>query len=214
MIDIRIDNLKKVLLTGTLFSLTLFISTRTYGGDCIPLSKYERYESHNFIAIVDIKNVGENYFEMSIIETLKGVLKSNPSRGLINEYSIKPKQGETWLLYGQLEDDNLNVDICSGSKNFHYPIAFDLEVKEPPKFNLSDETVVILEEIKKANLKNELYFEIENIREWNRKKELQSSQQDGTDKIGEDYTTLEIILTVLVALSFILNFIVLIKVKR
>ncbi len=197
----------KVLLLMILNLATIF----SFGCDCKRISKEADQTNSDFIFTGVIVNVYEDSFKIKLVENLKGYLKDTVT-AKIDDCSILPQKGESWLFYAKLiGDGNVYISHCSWSRSFNWPFNLNSNIKPiPPSQNNNYELNSYLNDFYKGMALSELRDDIINLRELKMYAdliEIKNLSQEIEDKVIQ-LKCLSIILCVL------LFIVIVIKVKK
>lgn len=159
--------MKQLLILGL-----FFFSVNLYCCDCKTIPKKKEYVNSNFIFLGKIISINDKYFDIEVLEVFKGkTIKT--VRSYISDCSIYPNKGERWLLYSNINKENVCfISVCGNSRSFRNPfILKDVNLPSPPS-NIP----TLLDELKMQ--KNfeiallELKLDVHKLRETKRENEL------------------------------------------
>jgi hypothetical protein len=165
-----------MVMTRIVFVLLVILLSRTvYGNDCSFLSKYELHNNSDVIFTGYVIESNNFEYKIWVQEVFKGSL-TDTLVGIVDQNYLHPKKGTTWLVYASgLEDGEVFIDACSGSKSFQRPYGYhDVSgfIPAPKEVYSSPISTFLMEQIQNARSLNELYFEIISLREINSKKQV------------------------------------------
>ena len=190
-------------MTRIVFVLLVILLPRTvYGNDCSFLSKYELYSNSDVIFTGYVIESNNIEYKIWVQEVFKGRL-TDTLVGIVDKNYLHPKKGTTWLVYASgLEDGEVSIDPCSGSKSFERPYGYhDVSgiIPAPKEMYSSPTSMFLMEQIQNAKSLNELYFEIIGLREMNSKKQI----SEGVLPIDEIKDLMDRIMVFLVLLTIV-----------
>lgn len=145
----------------------MFLSNGCLGNDCSKQSKYELYSNSDLVFIGYVIESNETIYKVLVEEIFKGSA-SDTLVGIVDKNYDHPLKGSNWLFYiSGFDNENIYIDLCSGSKSFEFPYGFhDISKLVPPskEFSSSSMDLTYLELLQSIKSSNEMYYEISTLR--------------------------------------------------
>lgn len=209
--------MRKVVLITSLILTGYF----THACDCLKFSQEQEWSNSELVFIGKITESYEDYFKVQALEIFKNSTFTEEVifQVEINSCSINPSKGELWLIYGELENENLEVSTCGYSKSLSFfSSKGSSKVLPPPPLNYTNEQYEIVKSLYESRIADQLFFTVNGLRiqkleDLMRMQELESKTKK-EDDAKSDVHAIIYVLALLVLLSLVLNLFVLRKLNK
>ncbi len=201
---------------GLLLFLSLNVFLEALGCDCKYISKQEEYNLADLIFVGEISTVERDKFYVSMVESLKGDKTDSLRVVSIENCSIFPEQGETWLLYSTINEVGvMSVSKCGWSRSFQHPFQVgSRKIPPPPSPETATSLLLMVDKISKNLALSELYYDISTMRNFR----LESSINEIKTKVESqgDFSFVSLLVTlrwilIIVSLTVLLSIVALIR---
>lgn len=200
-----------------LFTLVYFMFFESLGCDCKYISKQEEYKSSDLIFVGEISTVEKDRFYVSMIESLKGDKTDTLMSVFVDNCSVYPQQGETWLLYSTIDDGVRYVSKCGWSRSFQHPFQIGSgNMPLPPSPGTDASLMFMIDNTSKNKALSELYFDISTMRNERLKASIDEIRTKIESESKYDLSSIESTLRwilIIVALSLLISVIALVRKK-
>lgn len=148
-----------------LFVVLSLIMIKSFSCDCKTITKSDELKISEFVFIGEVIAISDTCFELSVIETFKGVLEDTVLF-VIADCSILPKKTEIWLIYANKFDSiSFLASQCGWSRSSNWPFSGNSRYfPKPPPLNLPETDLEILNLINTEMALLELHFDIQDLR--------------------------------------------------
>ena len=188
---------------------------------CEEFTQEKEWEDSELVFIGKITESYDDYFKIEVIEIFKNSLLNEEVvfQVQINSCSINPSKGELWLIYGQLESNNLDVSSCGYSKSMSFFSKKGSSMILPPRpLYYTDKEAEIVKSLYESRVADQLFFTVNGLRiqkveELIRKLELDIKTKN-EDNSKSDVKIIIYLLALLVLASLVLNLFVLRKLNK
>lgn len=190
--------------------LLIIISYDLYGCICNTIPFEKEYEESEIIFLANVIESNSEAFTLVVLEYLKGS-SSDTLRGEVKgSCSIYPQTGETWLVYGKLEQEIVTASNCGSSRPFSNFYSDNGFFPEPGPIEMTKSQSHINGHVIYGIELAEFYFEISTMRH----RRLQSIIEDSLKKENDTEESGNKFIYIGLALSLLLNFIILFRLKK